>query len=194
MMDAPDGRLADEIASISAAARDMGIGPGDPAYPFVLGLERLLGQLGAKLDAHDAATAKMAEMIADTAGQKIAAAADRSARSLVEFHHEAANQASRKWFWKASAIAALVAVGLTAGAMYSGWRMADDRIAEMVNQRVQRIEGAAFVARIAELNDAASLREYCLTHGTHQEGSSFLKCSLPDVWVVAPPGKKAAAK
>ena len=34
---------------------------------------------------------------------------------MVEFHHEATKRADRKWFWKASAIAALVALGLTGG-------------------------------------------------------------------------------
>ena len=52
-MDAPaGGQLAGDLAAISAAARDLGVSPGDPAYPFVLGIERMLSQFAAKLDAH----------------------------------------------------------------------------------------------------------------------------------------------
>jgi len=140
------------------------------------------------------ASQAMAATIAESAGRDIVAAADRSARSMVEFHHEAAKLADRKWFWKASATAALVAVGLTGGGMYSGWTLANDRIAERVSQEVRHIEGAAFVAQLAEVNDPSELRIKCEAN-VKQVADGYLKCTLPDVWVRGPqPQTKKAAR
>ena len=88
--------------------------------------------------------------------------------------------ADRKWFWKASATAALVAVGLTGGGDVSGWTLANDRIAERVSQEVRRIEGAAFVAQLAEVNDPSELRTKCEAN-VKQVADGYLKCTLPDV-------------
>lgn len=47
--------------------------------------------------------------------------------------------------------------------------------------RASAIEGAAFLAQIAELNDAGALRRFCLAHAYPQGGGTA--CALPSVWV-----------
>lgn len=179
-MDAPAGeRLAGDLAAISAAARDLGVSPGDPAYPFVVGIERMLGELAAKLDAHETALAKMAGQIADTAGQRIADAADRSARSMVEFHHAAAKLADRKWFWKASWIGAAALAGAAAVFGLAGFYYGRESAPIMATVHVQ--QGAGFVAEIATLNDSGSLWEYCLQHRTTPDAAGNPQCLLPPV-------------
>lgn len=179
-MDAPAGeRLAGDLAAISAAARDLGVSPGDPAYPFVVGIERMLGELAAKLDAHETALAKMAGQIAGTAGRDIAESADRSVRSLVEFHHKAARQADRQWWWKASAIGAAAISGVAAVMGIGGFYYGRESAPIMATVHVQ--QGAGFVAEIATLNDSGSLWEYCLQHRTTPDAAGNPQCLLPPV-------------
>jgi len=112
--------------------------------------------------------------------------ADRRAAELARAHHR-----------RTIALAAAILVVAAAGAFLVGQWTADERIADKVNERTVRIQNAAFMAQIAEVNDVNALRAYCLAHPTRQ-GEAYWKCALPDVWVVAPPGqgvgKRAAAK
>ena len=102
------------------------------------------------------------------------------------FLAEETRKAAKRWAWEYVAFL-LMAFAVGAVAM---WR-ADRWIGEV---EAKRIEGAAFMAQLAEENDANTLREYCYAHPT-QQGANWWRCSL-DVWVVAPPaqGKKAAAR
>jgi hypothetical protein len=103
------------------------------------------------------------------------------------FLAEEVRKAAKRWAWE---YVAFLLLAFAVGAVVM-WR-ADRWIGEI---EAKRIEGAAFMTQIAEENDASTLRDYCYAHPT-QQGANWWRCSLPDVWVVAPPGqsKRAAAK
>jgi hypothetical protein len=47
--------------------------------------------------------------------------------------------------------------------------------------RAEGLQGAAFVAQVAELNDLAALRRHCERHAYREQGR--LACNLPPVWI-----------
>lgn len=47
--------------------------------------------------------------------------------------------------------------------------------------RTEGIQGATFVAQVAELNDIPALRRHCERHGYREQGR--LACDLPPVWI-----------
>jgi hypothetical protein len=63
-----------------------------------------------------------------------------------------------------------------------------------LDPEVRHIEGAAFVAQLAEVNDPSELRTKCEAN-VKQVADSYLRCTLPDVWVRGPqPQTKKAAR
>lgn len=50
--------------------------------------------------------------------------------------------------------------------------------------QVQALQGAGFIAQIAEANNPQALREHCLAHAFAQ--GSGTACTLPPVWIRAP--------
>jgi hypothetical protein len=70
----------------------------------------------------------------------------------------------------------VAALGLAlAGAGYAAGQWDRSRIVGTA------LEGASFMAQLAELNDPRILREYCLAHAKAQPGGTA--CELPPVWV-----------
>jgi len=64
-----------DLAAIEAAARDAGIVPGDPGYPFVCGLARVLDRFGQRIDV----TLKTLEDVPErVAGEHVARAATQA--------------------------------------------------------------------------------------------------------------------
>jgi hypothetical protein len=61
-----------------------------------------------------------------------------------------------------------------------------------LDPEVRQIEGAAFVAQLAEVNDPSELRTKCEAN-VKQVADSYLRCTLPDAWVRGPqpPTKRA---
>jgi hypothetical protein len=47
--------------------------------------------------------------------------------------------------------------------------------------RAEGLQGAAFVAQVAELNDLVALRRHCERHAYREQGR--LACNLPPVWI-----------
>ena len=183
--------LATDLAAIETVGRDLGVVPGDPAYPFMRALLRLLGDLGRRLDAHDAAARETAEMIAKTAGPQIATAITDAARRTNEYRTEEALQANRRWFIRTGlGVAVGVTVAAAAGG-YAGWQMHEGRFQAQVNDRVREIEGIGFIAQLAEYNGAAALREQCDAHAV-EVSPGLVKCALPEVVVRAPASAKRA--
>src|SRR4051794_19675634 len=73
-----------------------------------------------------------------------------------------------------AAAVALLVVGLVVGRLTAP------------DAEARSLEGAGFMAQIAELNDPKSLRDYCLAHKVEQKGATA--CPLM-VWVKPPAGK-----
>src|SRR5689334_19552965 len=69
---------------------------------------------------------------------------------------------------------ALLAVGLIVGRVTAP------------DAEAQVLEGASFMAQLAEMNDAHTLRDYCLKHRVAAGGG--VVCDMPRVWV-RPPAK-----
>ena len=101
------------------------------------------------------------------------------------FVAEEVRKTARRWVaW--CVVSVVLALVIGAGGMWFASDWIDQR-------RVQRIEGAVFMAQLAEENDANALRDSCHAHPT-QQGANWWRCTL-DVWVVAPPqAKKAGVK
>jgi hypothetical protein len=181
-----------EAAEIEAAGRDAGIVPGDPAYPFVRGLVRMLLALARRLDAHEEASRGMASTVAAQATPLLSKSFDQAARARNDYLNERAAEDYRKWLLKWWGIGSLAAAVMIAVAFFGGRWWAD----ELAHARIAGIDGAAFMTQLAEVNDTAALRQYCEQHVTQNE-AGWVRCSLPDVWVRVPTGvqpKRAAAK
>src|SRR4051794_3965553 len=76
--------------------------------------------------------------------------------------------------------AAAAGIGLLVVGLVAGRVTAPDAEAQV-------LEGATFMAQLAELNDPKALRDFCLAHRIEQK-SGGTACQLPVVWV-RPPGK-----
>jgi hypothetical protein len=71
-MDGPVPRSETDRAMVEAAARDMGVVPGDPAYPFMQAMLRLSDELAAREDRTIAAVQKLLTDAQTVAGGEIA--------------------------------------------------------------------------------------------------------------------------
>jgi hypothetical protein len=107
----PTNRTLDEM---DAAARDMGIVPGDPAYAFYIGLRRLYAEQRAELaqaiDAIKAAQPKITDEQCKAMSKAAADGAWRVTASLVQAH-----------IWRTILIAVAVSLLLLIGAFGAGY-------------------------------------------------------------------------
>jgi hypothetical protein len=114
MAEQPDWR--EDLAAIEAAARDAGIVPGDPGYPFVCGLARMLDRFGHRIDA---TIRTLEDMPRRVTGEHLANAAmeavNQNALSIVRSrHHRTLVLISTAW-----ALAMLMGIGATFWVGYS---------------------------------------------------------------------------
>lgn len=113
----PGDALAEDLAAIEATAANIGIREGDPAYPFVRGLARVLGSFARRLDAYDVRPLIGPDDLAKLA-RASANGADRRAAELARTHN-----------WRTLAVLAVVGLCLLLTGIGTGWLARGDGVA-----------------------------------------------------------------